>query len=168
MEIREMNREDLLRGIENYENELAVTRKYDKICGYLYIAFIVLLFLYFKFFNTKFEFGNEDWTGAKSIKVQYSTAWYIRIPAEYEGEAIDHMDRFCYLGNNDGSFFERCPNLLVMEIEEGIKSFHEDIFLLSWSEEPNFFWLRLPKNITIENGHFHYTMLEWPDKVTFE
>lgn len=168
--------EGLRQDVIEYEQKKLREKKDIRWCLWLYCAFLVLLFFYMRLFNTKFTMYEE------SLAVKYSTAWYIRYPAEYNGVKIERvigytnedekmantlrvMGYIDYAGEGSRVYFaRRCPNVKVVEVEDGITSIALNVYNYAEKEIP-IQWLRLPQYIEIEGGSNHMT---WPEKVTFE
>lgn len=159
MEVKDIKKDDLLYGIQQFdkEHENIIKRKKKLYC--VYIVFIILLFFYLRLFNTKFEFRQLEFAG-DDLAICYSTAWFIRVPNEYRNVNVDLVGE---TSDHNGYFAERCPHVLILEIEEGVKEF--DDFIISCFEggESNLQWLRLPEDIKITK----YGFSKWPKRVSF-
>lgn len=158
MEKREISIEELREGAMQYDIKKKEEKEVIKKCVFLYCIFIILLFLYMRLFNTKFDVYDG------SIAVKYSTAWYIRYPAEFKGIRMEKA--IGYLTADErwvSSFIYRCPNAKVVEFEEGITTMA--VYMHEWDEISPVWWLILPDNINItEEAYYIYL----PQKVTFK
>lgn len=83
------------------------------------VGFIIVLYLYMRLFNTKFA-AEEQEDGTCKIGVEYSTAWILVYPSEYDGMRVSRID-------ND-NFSKNCSDVRFVYIEDGIEVISSDSF----------------------------------------
>ncbi len=106
--------EILKKNLEEYNECAKRKRKKRNVFIAAFLLVCVPLYLYLRLFNTKFEWNEAD----KRLDVKYSTAWYIRYPAEYEGHS-------CWSAGSDYEYFgTRAPHVLYIYFEDGIEFIH--------------------------------------------
>lgn len=115
---------------------------------------MVILYLYLRLFNTEFYLVSDT----ETLVLKYSTAWFIRYPAEYEGKLVTTVEDL-YAGERFG---DRAPNTLYVYIEDGIKTIYrlnysttlrgvrlpdtiENIRYMTFEDDEKLRWVSLPK-----------------------
>lgn len=100
--------EQLKNNAKIYDEAKQKSAKRNRVIVIAVFFVSLLMFLYLRVFNTHFEM-----VGDNEIRVKYSTAWFINVPAEYEGKKIEIAEKI--------RGHETAPNLLYLTFEEGIE-----------------------------------------------
>lgn len=103
------NQQDLqtiLSTMENYEAACQKKKKKNRMVFIIIWAICIPLYLYLRLFNTQLEYSDD------SVKVKYSTAWYINISAEHNGNVVK------MLGQDDLN--DCAPNVHYIYVGDGI------------------------------------------------
>lgn len=91
---------------------------------YIILSLLIFLLVYLKIFNTKIEVYTDQATGLSVAEVEYSTAWFLKIPAEVDGNKIYRVQNEHNKYTNDLLF----PNVRYIYIEEGIEEVSSSAF----------------------------------------
>lgn len=100
--------EQLKNNAKIYDEAKQKSAKRNRVIVIAVFFVSLLVFLYLRVFNTHFEMVDDN-----GIRVKYSTAWFINVPAEYEGKKIEYAEKI----------WEpvEAPYLLFLTFEEGIQ-----------------------------------------------
>ena len=109
-----ITREEIVASLSVYNKKVKIGRTIHLITSFIILCFVLAIFVYLKFFNTQFEVSDGV------ISVNNSTAWVIRIPAEYQGEQITEFKL------PEGSW----PDARFLYIEDGIERIHGELLFL--------------------------------------
>lgn len=104
-----MTREEIVSSLPAYNKNVEMRRRINLIASFIALGFVLAVFVYLKFFNTQFKVSDGE------IGVKSSTAWVVRIPAEYKGQKITKV------GDIDPGDF---PDARFLYIEDGIESIY--------------------------------------------
>lgn len=104
-----MTREEIVSSLPAYNKKVEMRRRINLIASFIALGFVLAVFVYLKFFNTQFEVADGE------IRVKSSTAWVVRIPAEYKGQKITKVGDIA-----PGDL----PDARFLYIEDGIESIH--------------------------------------------
>lgn len=133
MEQRELSIEEIKRNTLMFNKKMII-----KKVLYIFLSSIISLtilagFIYMRVFNTSYRL----WPGSNDLvvglKINYSTAWVIRVPAYYQGYEIKEIS-YCNLG----------PNVKYVYCEDGIERIQYEAFA-----GENVEYIRLPNTLKI-------------------
>ncbi len=110
MEIRELAEQDIIENLEQYNKRQQKVRVQTRVKIILFWIGLIVLYLYLRLFNTKFNIDMEEGT----IEIKYSTAWIINCPS-FLSDFEDTKERIVF---RDG--LAKCPYVSVLNFEEGI------------------------------------------------
>lgn len=134
MTIQEWTAEELEQQLAVYEKKMKKRRRIQGLFLCMVSVIATGIFLYLRLFNTDF---NITYRG---LEIHYSTAWVIRVPAEYEGRQMKYI-------NSDYLFYTNCPYTRYVYIEDGYEELGEAMF---WKSE--IIGVRLPGTLKCIGG----------------
>ncbi len=164
-------REQIIADTVEYDKKLHIKKKkINRITG-VFTAVLVLLFVYFGFFNTKYELltqETEEGSVEYGIRVVDSTTFFVKIPAQYQGKDITFLtsDNECglflfgmYIPDgikhigvwyderggwfSSGSDVTDSPFLMYVRLPNGLEEIHKYAFRgNSWLR-----WVQFPKQV---------------------
>jgi len=151
---------------ENYDAARLKSKKRKRVIVIGVTVVFFVIFLYLRLFNTHFEMIGDD-----GIRIKYSTAWFVKIPGEYNGKKITDAGSM--------GLDKVAPEILFLSYDEGIEkvygatsdtllhvSFPSSIKEINWNA---FFgmeslrWVSFPEKVDslmIEDYAFTWTSLK--------
>ncbi len=127
---------EIVASLPAYDKKEKIRRTIQMSLSFISLGIVLVIFVYLKFFNTQFVVSDGE------ISVEKSTAWVVRVPAEYKGEQI--TDFYLY-----GSEYQ---DTRFLYIEDGIERIQGK---QNWFANEKILAVRLPNTLNyISHGAF--------------
>lgn len=120
MEIRELEKKDILEGLEKYHALYKKLQIRHRLMTVLFAVGLVFLYLYLRLFNTGVFVYDEE---RGFIEIRYSTAWVVTCPGDVFPLEHESEDKIVYLRD-----YRKYPYMKVLNVEEGITNIDADFF----------------------------------------
>lgn len=126
----EKESEQLINDVLIFDKKAEARRNRAKIYTTISLIVLLIFYLYLRLFNTGYSFTPDYNPGENMLQIEYSTAWFVRVPSEYKGQRVDIVSGG--RGVYSEGYTPHVPHILYLYLEDGIKAVED--FGNMWGE----------------------------------